>query len=57
MVGFAAGGVTDVVARITAEELKQRLDRVVIVENRQALLASSRPPWLSALYPTVRRSS
>ena len=34
MVGFAAGGVSDVLARIYADEFKRRLNKVVIVENR-----------------------
>ena len=34
MVGFAAGGVSDVLARIYAEEFKKRLNKVVIVDNR-----------------------
>lgn len=34
VVGFGAGGVTDVLARIFAEEFKQRLGRIVIVDNR-----------------------
>ena len=34
MVGFGAGGVSDVLARIYAEEFKKRLNKTVIVENR-----------------------
>jgi hypothetical protein len=34
VVGFGAGGVTDVLARIFAEEFRKRLGRVVLVENR-----------------------
>ena len=34
MVGFAAGGANDIVARILAKELQQRLGQSVVVENR-----------------------
>lgn len=34
MVGFAAGGVSDVLARVYAEEFKRALNKTVIVENR-----------------------
>jgi tripartite-type tricarboxylate transporter receptor subunit TctC len=34
VVGFNPGGLTDVLARITAEFLQRRLDQAVIVENR-----------------------
>jgi tripartite-type tricarboxylate transporter receptor subunit TctC len=34
LVGFGAGGVTDVIARLFAEELRTRLDRTIVVENR-----------------------
>jgi tripartite-type tricarboxylate transporter receptor subunit TctC len=34
LVGFGAGGVTDVIARIFADELKPKLNRTIIVENR-----------------------
>ena len=34
MVGFSAGGVSDVLARVYAEEFKRSLNRTVIVENR-----------------------
>jgi tripartite-type tricarboxylate transporter receptor subunit TctC len=34
MVGFAAGGGNDIVARILAKELQQRLGQSVVVENR-----------------------
>lgn len=34
MVGFAAGGTNDIVARILAKELQQRLGQSVVVENR-----------------------
>ena len=34
LVGFPAGGVTDVIARITAEGMAARLGQPVIVENR-----------------------
>lgn len=34
MVGFGAGGVSDVLARIYAEEFKKRFNKTVIVENR-----------------------
>ena len=34
VVGFNAGGTTDVVARITAEFLQRRLGQAVVVENR-----------------------
>ncbi|MET1536917.1 tripartite tricarboxylate transporter substrate-binding protein, partial [Burkholderia sola] len=34
MVGFAAGGANDIVARILAKELQQRLGQPVVVENR-----------------------
>lgn len=34
LVGFPAGGVTDVIARVTAEGMAQRLGQPVIVDNR-----------------------
>ncbi|WP_275429963.1 tripartite tricarboxylate transporter substrate-binding protein, partial [Serratia marcescens] len=34
MVGFAAGGTSDVAARILAERLSQTLGKPVIIENR-----------------------
>jgi tripartite-type tricarboxylate transporter receptor subunit TctC len=34
VVGFSAGGITDVMARLFAEELKKHLSQTVIVENR-----------------------
>lgn len=34
MVGFAAGGANDIVARILAKELQQRLGQSVVVDNR-----------------------
>lgn len=34
IVGFTAGGVTDVLARVVAEDLRKRLNTTVIVENK-----------------------
>ena len=34
IVGFGAGGVSDVIARLTAEEMGRRLGQPVVVENR-----------------------
>ena len=34
VVGFNAGGLTDVLARVTAEFLQRRLGQAVVVENR-----------------------
>jgi len=34
IVGFAAGGATDIIARVIAQALSERLDRQFIVENR-----------------------
>lgn len=34
IVGFSAGGVTDVLARVFAEDLRKRLNTTVIVENK-----------------------
>jgi tripartite-type tricarboxylate transporter receptor subunit TctC len=34
IVGFAAGGGTDVTARLTGQSLSERLDQQFVVENR-----------------------
>ena len=34
IVGFAAGGATDIIARLVSEELSKRLDQMFIVENK-----------------------
>jgi tripartite-type tricarboxylate transporter receptor subunit TctC len=44
MVPFGAGSVTDIMARILADELSKRWGQQVIVENRAGLQARSRPP-------------
>jgi tripartite-type tricarboxylate transporter receptor subunit TctC len=40
IVGYGAGGVTDIVARVTADEMGKHLGQAVIVENRPGASAS-----------------
>ncbi len=41
IVGFTAGGPSDIVARIVAQQLTERLNRTVVVENRPGGIGSS----------------
>lgn len=61
VVGFAAGGPTDVIARITAQDMSATLGQPVIVENRPGanaqvateLLARATPDGHSLLYSSL----
>src|SRR5688572_21448556 len=57
IVGFAAGGPSDIVARIVAQQLTERMGRPFVVENRAgatgmigAELVAKSPPDGHALY-------
>ena len=53
VVGFNAGGLTDVIARITADYLQKRLGQAVVVENRPGAAAAIAAGYV----PTVTRST
>jgi len=61
VVGFTAGGSTDVVARLMAEEMRRSWDQPVVVENRPgaggnigaALVAKARPDGYTLLMGSV----
>ena len=55
IVGFAPGGSTDIVARIVAQRLGERLGQTIIVENRAGAGARSVPMPQRRHRPTVTR--
>lgn len=44
VVGFPAGGTTDVMARVVAVPLQKSLGQAVIVDNKPGAAATSAPP-------------
>lgn len=56
VVPFAAGGTTDVMARIVAERVAALLGRPVILEMSRAPAATAARPLSASLAPTVTRS-
>ena len=51
IVGFSAGGVTDVLARVFAEDLRKRLNTTVIVENKPGASGTIATAMVSKLPP------
>jgi tripartite-type tricarboxylate transporter receptor subunit TctC len=51
VVGFSAGGVTDVLARVFAEDLRKRLNTTVIIENKPGASGTIATAMVSKLPP------
>jgi|AmaraimetP72IA01_FD_contig_61_2672153_length_502_multi_6_in_0_out_0_1 tripartite-type tricarboxylate transporter receptor subunit TctC len=56
IVGFAAGGATDIIARLIGQSLSERLGRQVVIENLQAPAPILPPRRWSEFRPTGTRS-
>ena len=56
IVGYAAGGATDIAARLMGQWLSERLGKPFIIENRRVLRAISRPRRSCVQLPTAIHS-
>jgi tripartite-type tricarboxylate transporter receptor subunit TctC len=57
IVGLAAGGATDVMARLVAQKMSENMRTTVFVENRPAAISSRRCATSPVLRPTATRCS
>jgi len=55
IVGFAAGGGNDIIARVFGQKLSESLGQPVIVENKPAAAPSSPPNMSRSRSPTATR--
>jgi tripartite-type tricarboxylate transporter receptor subunit TctC len=56
IVGFAAGGTADIIARVVADKLKDTLGQPVIVDNRPGAIGRIAAEAVKMPRPTARRS-
>ena len=56
VVGFAAGGTTDFMARLVADKLREPLGQMVVVENRTGANGSLGAEFVAKAEPTATRS-
>jgi hypothetical protein len=56
MVGFPPGGTTDVIGRLTANELSEQLGKPFVVENRGGASGTIGPERAAAFLMTCNRS-
>ena len=55
VVPFAAGGGTEVIARVVAEKLSARLGQPAVVENKAGAASAIGTAYAAKLHPTVTR--
>jgi tripartite-type tricarboxylate transporter receptor subunit TctC len=53
IVAFTPGGPSDVLARIVGRKIGELLGQPIVIENRLAPAATSRPNWSRARHPTA----